>query len=194
QLVSLKILQNTLLALRNTRDLLPLINEVWPALTHRLAKGRDDHYVLLAACDVADTVCRAGSAWMRQRVRDDLWVHFRRILAEASRESLQRMSSECELVRRVICTMTTVVQFVPLDDVVAWDLVWLALKVVDNRVLEPFVIVLLSEMMPVYGDKVWLIVAKLGRTATSPEDIPDLGISVQGIRAPPNIAVLLGML
>ncbi|KAJ2739853.1 hypothetical protein GGI20_006041, partial [Coemansia sp. BCRC 34301] len=41
QLLALKIVQNAVLSLAHTRDLLPLINAVWPALVFRL---HDDHF------------------------------------------------------------------------------------------------------------------------------------------------------
>ncbi|KAJ2825905.1 hypothetical protein GGI24_003040, partial [Coemansia furcata] len=69
QLLALKIVQNAVLALSDTKDLLPLINEIWPALVHRL--HRDVFYVTLAACDVVEAVCRLGESWMRKRVHDD---------------------------------------------------------------------------------------------------------------------------
>ncbi|KAJ1956791.1 hypothetical protein GGI12_005212 [Dipsacomyces acuminosporus] len=186
QLLALKILQNTLHALTDTRDVLPLINEVWPALSHRLNKGRDSFYVTLAACDVVSTACRIGEGWMRQRVRDDLWLHFRRILHDTEPQSVVQRSSDCELVRRVLATMQTVVECVPVDEAIAWDLAWLSLRFVSQKPVEDHAVGLLKAMVPMHGDKIWLILAKLGRTSISPDSIPHLGIP-ETIRTPEDI-------
>ncbi|KAI8320557.1 hypothetical protein GQ54DRAFT_263377 [Martensiomyces pterosporus] len=192
QLLALKILQNSLHALTDTRDVLPLVNEVWPALSHRLDKGRDLFYVTLAACDVVDTVCRTGEGWMRQRVRDDLWVHFRRVLVEASPESIVYSSTERELVRRVLSTMRTVVECVPIDEAIAWDLSWMSLRLVGQKLVEPHAVELLKAMVPAYGDKIWLILAKLGRAGVPPESVPSLGIP-EDIHTPQDICQVLSL-
>ncbi|KAJ2762519.1 hypothetical protein H4S06_000616 [Coemansia sp. BCRC 34490] len=190
QLVSLKILQNTLEALQDTRDLLPLINEVWPALVHRLSKNRDAFYVTLAACDVIEIVCRLGETWMRRRVRDDLWIHLDRVLREASLESVATRASERSLVLRVLRTMRTVVCRVPLDDQISWDLSWLCLRLLESNVLQQSVLDLLRAMVPAYGDKLWLVLSKYGprgASSVSPDSIPDLGIPVGHIRVSHDI-------
>ncbi|KAJ2867902.1 hypothetical protein GGI22_000949 [Coemansia erecta] len=196
QLISLKILQNTLEALQRTRDLLPLINEVWPSLVHRLSKDRDAFYVTLAACDVIETVCGLGESWMRRRVRDDLWVHLRRALKEATVESVAIRLSERSLVERVLGTMRTVVCRVPLDDHIAWDLAWLAVRFLESSVLQPHVVDLLRAMAPAYGDKIWLILSKYG-LLTDPalplDAIPNLGLPIGHIKAPHDIAQQLGL-
>ncbi|KAJ2655330.1 hypothetical protein IWW48_005589 [Coemansia sp. RSA 1200] len=190
QLISLKILQNTLEALQNTRDLLPLINEVWPALVHRLSRNRDAFYVTLAACDVIEIVCRLGETWMRRRVRDDLWIHLDRVLREASLESVATRASERSLVLRVLRTMRTVVCCVPLDDRVSWDLSWLCLRLLESNVLQQSVLDLLRAMVPAYGDKLWLVLSKYGPrgdSSVSPDSIPNLGIPIDYIRVPYDI-------
>ncbi|KAJ1990251.1 hypothetical protein GGI25_004218 [Coemansia spiralis] len=192
QLLSLKILQNTMEALQNTKDLLPLINEVWPALVHRLSKDRDAFYVSLAACDVIETVCQLGEDWMRRRVRDDLWVHLRRILSETTAETVDQRGSERELVIRVLRTMRTVVCQVPLDDHVSWDLSWLAARLLGSAV-DSSTVELLQAMVPVYGDKIWLVLAKCGLTNDSSLQIPNLGIPVAHVKAPHDICQLLGL-
>ncbi|KAJ2557340.1 hypothetical protein EV175_001406 [Coemansia sp. RSA 1933] len=197
QLISLKILQNTLEALKNTRDLLPLINEVWPALVHRLSKDRDAFYVTLAACDVIETVCGLGESWMRRRVRDDLWVHLRRALKEATPESVASKSSERGLVERVLKTMRTVVCRVPLDDHISWDLAWLSMRFLESTALQSYAVDLLRAMVPVYGDKIWLILSKYGLVADpslAPDTIPNLGIPVGIIKTPSgDIAQQIGL-
>lgn len=167
QLLALKVVQNTLEALTSTRDLLPLINQVWPILSHRLDTTRDgdQFYVTLAACDVADTVCRVGESWMQGRVRDDLWLHFRRVLVKGT---------DRELVNRVLRTMVGVVEYVPLDDSVAWDLSWLTMKCLD--IGQKGALDFLKAMVPVYGDKIWLILSSLGKTNVDPDVVPNLGI------------------
>ncbi|KAJ1769462.1 hypothetical protein IW140_004234 [Coemansia sp. RSA 1813] len=196
QLISLKILQNTLEALQNTRDLLPLINEVWPALVHRLSKDRDAFYVTLAACDVIETVCGLGESWMRRRVRDDLWIHLQRVLKEATVESVANKPSERGLVERVLKTMRTVVFRVPLDDPIAWDLAWLSIRFIGSSILQPHVVDLLRAMGPVYGDKIWLILSKYGLISDpelTPDAVPNLGLSIGHIKAPYDISQQLGL-
>ncbi|KAJ2867620.1 hypothetical protein GGH94_000698 [Coemansia aciculifera] len=195
QLLALKIVRNAIHALTDTRDLLPLINEVWPALVHRLDRGRDLFYVTLAACDVIEAVCRLGESWMRKRVHDDLWLHFERILREATPMSVAQRSTERDLVFRILRTMRTVVYHVPLDDPTAWDLSWLSMRFLEYEPLAPHVLDLLRAMVPVYGDKIWLILAKLGFTDSDPlqpADIPNLGIPAN-IKAPTSICQAIGL-
>ncbi|KAJ1727470.1 hypothetical protein LPJ61_004551, partial [Coemansia biformis] len=61
QFVALKTVSNALGALKTTCDRLPLINEVWPLLVRRLAKDHDALDVVIATCDVVETVCALGS-------------------------------------------------------------------------------------------------------------------------------------
>ncbi|KAJ2354781.1 hypothetical protein GGF43_003066, partial [Coemansia sp. RSA 2618] len=104
QLLALKTVHNAVSALRSTRDVLPLINEVWPTLVSRLKSSRQDaFYVTLAACDVIEHVCTQGESWMRKRVRDDLWPHFEDILQrhhqqQPSKGGNNSSRSESELV------------------------------------------------------------------------------------------------
>ncbi|KAJ2890646.1 hypothetical protein IWW38_004021, partial [Coemansia aciculifera] len=190
QLLALKIVQNAIHALTDTRDLLPLINEVWPALVHRLDHGRDLFYVTLAACDVIEAVCQLGESWMRKRVHDDLWLHFGRILRNATPVSVAQRSTERDLVFRILRTMRSVVFHVPLDDPTAWDLVWLSMRFLEYEPLAPHVIDLLRTMVPVYGDKIWLVLAKLGLFDAG--DIPNLGIPAK-IKVPANICQAIGL-
>ncbi|KAJ2035639.1 hypothetical protein GGI08_008742 [Coemansia sp. S2] len=91
--------------------------------------------------------------------------------------------------------MRTVVYHVPLDDPTAWDLSWLAMRFLESELLSPHVLELLRTMVPVYGDKIWLILAKL-RFADSdslqPADIPNLGIPTN-IKVPANICQAIGL-
>ncbi|KAJ1821061.1 hypothetical protein LPJ56_003314, partial [Coemansia sp. RSA 2599] len=167
QLVALKIVQNIVRALVDTKDLLPLLNHVWPPLVHRLAKGHDQFYVAAAACDVIDAVCELGEDWMRRRVKDDLWVHFARVLRESGASGTLR-SSERLLLSRVLGTMATVVQRVPLDDATSWELSCLAIRFLGNSATRDDAARLLRHMVPAYGDKIWLVLAKLGKTAIDP--------------------------
>ncbi|KAJ2488927.1 hypothetical protein IWW37_004409 [Coemansia sp. RSA 2050] len=195
QLLALKIVQNAILALTNTRDLLPLINEVWPALVNRLDRGRDLFYVTLAACDVIEAVCRLGESWMRKRVHDDLWMYFARVLRASSPLLVAQRASERDLVFRILRTMRTVVYHVPLDDPTAWDLTWLSMRFLEYEPLAPHVLDLLRAMVPVYGDKIWLVLAKLGvgkSDSLLPADIPNLGIPAD-IKAPVNICQAIGL-
>ncbi|KAJ1718449.1 hypothetical protein LPJ61_006623 [Coemansia biformis] len=189
QLVALKTVSNVLSALHTSRDLLPLINEVWPLLVHRLAKDHDAFYVVLAACDVVETVCALGSTWMRQRVRDDLWVHFSRILSDAV--GSQR-GSEVEAARRVLGAMATVASCVPLDDGTTWGLVVSAVPFFDHPVLEPPLVDLLQAMMPLYADKIWLVLAKLGSANVAPADVPAFELPALA-RPPAGICQRLGL-
>ncbi|KAJ2716315.1 hypothetical protein H4R19_000715 [Coemansia spiralis] len=189
QLVALKTVSNALSALRTTRDLLPLVNEVWPLLVHRLAKDHDAFYVALAACDVVEAVCSLGASWMRQRVRDDLWVHFSRILTDAVRS---QRASEIEAARRVLAAMATVVLSVPLDDPTAWALVIAAVPFFGHAVLEPPLIDLLHAMAPLYADKIWLVLAKLGAADMPPADIPAFACPTAA-RPSPGICQRLGL-
>ncbi|KAJ2855853.1 Replication factor A protein 1, partial [Coemansia erecta] len=178
QLIALKIVQNTVRALINTKDLLPLLNHIWPPLVHRLAKDHDQFYVAAAACDVIDAVCELGEDWMRRRVKDDLWAHFARILREASTALGALKSSERLLVCRVLSTMNTVVQRVSLDDSTSWELSCLAIRFLANSATKDDAVRLLQHMVPAYGDKIWLVLAKLGKTAIDPSTIPCLpGVS-----------------
>ncbi|KAJ2830659.1 hypothetical protein GGI24_001859 [Coemansia furcata] len=130
---------------------------------------------------------------MRKRVHDDLWLHFERILREATPVSVAQRSTERDLVFRILRTMRTVVYHVPLDDPTAWNLAWLAMRFLECEPLAPHVIDLLRTMVPVYGDKIWLILAKLGHTGDiSPADIPNLGIPAH-IKAPANICQAIGL-
>ncbi|KAJ1917987.1 hypothetical protein H4219_002875 [Mycoemilia scoparia] len=94
QCETLAIIRNVLPVLSPTKELLPLINEIWPTLSRRLTilatesvnnnasiektlvlkNGEiiDDISVTLAACQVIQDACIWGGDWMRQRVRDDL--------------------------------------------------------------------------------------------------------------------------
>ncbi|KAJ2738391.1 hypothetical protein GGI20_006282, partial [Coemansia sp. BCRC 34301] len=69
---------------------------------------------------------------------------------------------------------------VPIDDPTAWDLVCLVMRFLESETMAPHVIDLLRDMTPVYGDKIWLILAKLSAVVSSncptPDDIPNLGI------------------
>ncbi|KAJ2307674.1 hypothetical protein IWW55_000841 [Coemansia sp. RSA 2706] len=192
QLLALNTVRNACSALRSTRDLLPLLNEVWPSLVNRLdtrRQERDAFYVTLAACDVIERVCVLGAAWMRKRVKDDLWVHFGRILRE-SPLSMQR--SEGELVRRVLRTMSRVVESVPLDDRTAWELCVSAMRFFGGEA-EAAAIELLQAMVPVYGDKLWLVLAKLGCVeGVDAESIVDIGVP-DSIRPPAGICGTLGL-
>ncbi|KAJ2806900.1 hypothetical protein H4R21_000687 [Coemansia helicoidea] len=189
QLVALKTVSNALGALRATRDLLPLVNEVWPLLVHRLARDHDSFYVALAACDVVEAVCALGASWMRQRVRDDLWVHFARILADAVGS---HRASETEAARRVLGAMATVVRCVPLDDRTAWALVAAAVPFFGHAVLEPPLVDLLHAMVPLYADKIWLVLAKLGAADARPADIPAFACAASA-PVPPGICQRLGL-
>ncbi|KAJ2531157.1 hypothetical protein GGH20_001598, partial [Coemansia sp. RSA 1937] len=148
QLLALKTVHNSTNALQSTRDLLPLLNEVWPSLVNRLSQ-RDAHYVTLAACDVIERVCTLGSSWMRKRVKDDLWPHFERILQTSS---LRMQRSECTLIKRVLCTMGKVVECVPLDEGMAWTVCVLVVRFFGTEV-EPELVELLQQMTVLYGDK-----------------------------------------
>ncbi|KAJ2699945.1 hypothetical protein H4218_002342 [Coemansia sp. IMI 209128] len=195
QLLALKIVQNAITALTQTRDLLPLINDVWPALVNRLDRGRDLFYVTLAACDVIEAVCRLGESWMRKRVHDDLWLYFARVLRGSSPLLVAQRASERDLVFRILRTMRTVVYHVPLDDPTAWDLTWLSMRYLEYEPLASHVLGLLRAMIPVYGDKIWLVLAKLGVGTDGsllPTDIPNLGIPAD-IKVPANICQAIGL-
>ncbi|KAJ2586046.1 hypothetical protein IWW49_004239, partial [Coemansia sp. RSA 1797] len=188
QLLALKTVHNSTNALQSTRDLLPLLNEVWPSLVNRLSQ-RDAHYVTLAACDVIERVCTLGSSWMRKRVKDDLWPHFERILQTSS---LRMQRSECTLVKRVLRTMGKVVECVPLDEGMAWTVCVLVVRFFGTEV-EPELVELLQQMTVLYGDKVWLILAKLGCVENvQPDTILDIGVSTS-IKPPNGICQMLGL-
>ncbi|KAJ1894039.1 hypothetical protein LPJ66_005415 [Kickxella alabastrina] len=191
QLLALKIVQNTVRALANTKDLLPLVNHVWPPLVHRLAKDHDQFYVTLAACDVIEAACALGESWMRRRVKDDLWLHFRRILGELG--GAQR-SSERALVSRVLRTMGTVVDKVPLEEPVAWELCCLTMRFLGHSALHDDALLLLKRMVPLYGDKIWLVLAKLGKAGINPADIPALPGIPKELAVPADICQVLGLL
>ncbi|KAJ2655035.1 hypothetical protein IW148_006195 [Coemansia sp. RSA 1199] len=188
QLLALKTVHNSTSALQTTRDLLPLLNEVWPSLVNRLNQ-RDAHYVTLAACDVIERVCVLGSSWMRKRVKDDLWPHFERILWNTP---LKMQRSESVLARRILLTMSKVVEYVTLDEGMAWTVCVLVVRFFGSDV-EPELIELLQKMVPVYGDKVWLVLAKLGRVdGVQPNAILDIGVS-SNIKPPVGICQMLGL-
>ncbi|KAJ2707268.1 hypothetical protein FB645_000945 [Coemansia sp. IMI 203386] len=193
QLIALKIVQNIVHALINTKDLLPLLNQIWPPLVHRLSKNHDQFYVAAAACDVIDVVCELGEDWMRRRVKDDLWVHFARILRETS-VSGAFTASERLLVCRVLGTLATVVQRVALDDNTSWELSCLAIRFVGNLATKNDALRLLRHMVPAYGDKIWLVLAKLGKTTIDPSTIPCLpGIPAASLAVPVDICQTLGL-
>ncbi|KAJ2497064.1 hypothetical protein GGH96_005382 [Coemansia sp. RSA 1972] len=188
QLLALKTVHNSTNALQTTRDLLPLLNEVWPSLVNRLSQ-RDAHFVTLAACDVIERVCTLGSSWMRKRVKDDLWPHFERILRNTP---LRMQRSECVLVKRVLRTMGKVVECVTLDEEMAWTVCLLVVRFFGTEV-EPELVDLLRQMVPVYGDKVWLVLAKLGCVdSVQSNTILDIGVS-STIKPPNGICQMLGL-
>ncbi|KAJ2458387.1 hypothetical protein GGI02_006014, partial [Coemansia sp. RSA 2322] len=56
------------------------------------------------------------------------------------------------------------------------------------------VVELLRAMVPVYADKIWLILAKIGRIAdVNPASIPNLGIPAD-IKAPSDICQVIGLM
>ncbi|KAJ2798150.1 hypothetical protein H4R20_004924 [Coemansia guatemalensis] len=195
QLVALKIVDNALQALQGTRDLLPLINQVWPHVVRRLQSGRDVFYVTLAACSLVECACRLGADWMRARVRDDLWPHFVRVLRDArTNPTLAGVSLEAPI--RVLAALRTVVEYVPLDDATAWDLAVAACALLTCPRLRDHVLPLLRAMVLAYADKVWLVLAKLGCVeALPPERIPDLGLPSGILQSslPPDICQSLGL-
>ncbi|PIA14593.1 hypothetical protein COEREDRAFT_82624 [Coemansia reversa NRRL 1564] len=194
QLVALKIVDNALKTLKGTRDLLPLINQVWPHVVKRLESGRDIFYVALAACSLVECACRLGTDWMRVRVRDDLWPHFLRVLREArNNPSLVGISLETPI--RVLAALRTVVEYVPLDDATAWDLTIAACVLLSSPRLRDHVLPLLRAMLPSYADKLWLVLAKLGCVeGILPDHIPDLGLpSILHSSLPPDICQSLGL-
>ncbi|KAJ2851629.1 hypothetical protein IWW36_000952 [Coemansia brasiliensis] len=187
QLLALKIVHNCVSALTDSRDLLPLLNELWPALVNRLNQQHDEFYVTLAACDVIEQVCMKGESWMRKRVKDDLWIHFRRILAEMP---LRMQKSQVELMHRVLRTLKTVARYVPLDEGIAWELCVQSVRFFSTDVEEDL-IAMLQDMVPVYGDKIWLVLAKLGCIAgLPPKTIPDFKLP-QNVKVPSNICQVL---
>ncbi|KAJ2455117.1 hypothetical protein EV183_001046 [Coemansia sp. RSA 2336] len=187
QLLALKIVHNCVSALTDSRDLLPLLNELWPALVNRLNQQRDEFYVTLAACDVIEQVCMKGESWMRKRVKDDLWVHFKRLLSDMP---LKMQKSQVELMRRVLRTLKTVVRYVPLDEGIAWELCVQSVRFFGTDVEEDL-LAMLRDMVPVYGDKIWLVLAKLGCIADlSPRDIPDFKLP-QNVKVPSGICTVL---
>ncbi|KAI9475295.1 hypothetical protein LPJ78_004940 [Coemansia sp. RSA 989] len=187
QLLALKIVHNCVNALTDSRDLLPLLNELWPALVNRLNQQRDEFYVTLAACDVIEQVCMKGESWMRKRVKDDLWVHFKQLLTHMP---LRMQKTQVELMRRVLRTLKTVVRYVPLDESVAWELCVQSVRFFGTDVEEEL-IAMLQDMVPVYGDKIWLVLAKLGCIAElSPKDIPDFKLP-RNVKVPPGICTVL---
>ncbi|KAJ2726639.1 hypothetical protein GGI07_000362 [Coemansia sp. Benny D115] len=190
QLLALKIMQNTLRALVDTKDLLPLVNHTWPPLVHRLAQDHDQFYVTLAACDVIEVVCSLGESWMRSRVKEDLWVHFSHVLQRAKGA---HGSSERALVLRVLNTMCTVVDRVPLEESTAWTLACLVLQLIGQNAFHDDALRLLTRMVPLYGDKLWLIAAKLGRAGVDPSSIPALPGVPSTVNLPADICQILGI-
>ncbi|KAJ2782055.1 hypothetical protein GGI15_003030 [Coemansia interrupta] len=198
QLISLKITQHCVRALHGTKDLLPLINHVWPTLVHRLSldSGHDTFYVALAACDVVDSVCSEGEAWMRRRVRDDLWRRFMGILRAPGESAVDWRPSERLLCRRVLGTIKTVVECVPLEEGHAWEACCVPLRFVGVEETREEALAVLRALVPVYGDGLWLVLAKLGRTSMDPADIPALPLlpSAQAVASlPKDICQTLGL-
>ncbi|KAJ1724069.1 hypothetical protein LPJ53_001643 [Coemansia erecta] len=199
QLVALKIVQHCVRALKHTKDLLPLINHVWPTLVRRVSAhhhlGQDTFYVAAAACDVIDLVCSAGEAWMRRRVRDDLWMHFAGILA-APEDAGKLRPSERLLCARVLRAMATVAGCVPLEGKDAWTACCVPLRFVGVKETHDEAVALLRALVPVHGDSLWLVLASLGRTSLDPAAIPALP-SVPSAQAvallPPDICQTLGL-
>ncbi|KAJ2158927.1 hypothetical protein GGF46_003399 [Coemansia sp. RSA 552] len=191
QLVALKTVKNALAALQSTRDLLPLVNEVWPPLVRRITEGeREAHYVVLAACDVVESVCVLGSDWMRKRIKDDLWGRVRQLLTslQATRGALEQRSG-MNLATAVLHAMQRVVEYVPLDDPTAWDLAALAFGFYGTPA-EPLAADLLRAMAPAYGDKVWLQASVLSGQVAA----PNIGVSCsKKASVPADICQTLGV-
>ncbi|KAJ2392107.1 hypothetical protein GGI05_002759 [Coemansia sp. RSA 2603] len=197
QLLALKITQHTIRALQHTKDLLPLINHIWPTLVHRVSvhQAHEAFYVAAAACDVIDLVCSAGEAWMRRRVRDDLWAQFAAIL-RAPGDPGRLSPSERLLCSRVLRAMATVAACVPLERNDAWVACCLPLRFVGVSEMREDAVGLLRAMVPAYGDCLWLVLASLGRTSIDPADIPALPLvpSAQPVASlPTDICHILGL-
>ncbi|KAJ2642014.1 hypothetical protein IW137_002870, partial [Coemansia sp. RSA 1287] len=93
---------------------------------------------------------------------------------------------------RVLRTMGKVVECVPLDEGMAWTVCVLVVRFFGTEV-EPELVELLQQMTVLYGDKVWLVLAKLGCVEdVQPDTILDIGVSTS-IKLPNGICQMLGL-
>ncbi|OMJ29660.1 TEL2-interacting protein 1 [Smittium culicis] len=88
QLLSLKILQNVIMTLSDTNELLPLINHVWPIIISCLSdpeyNNSNSFYITLACLKLISELCFYAKDWLLSRINSDIWPCFYNQLSAVS--------------------------------------------------------------------------------------------------------------
>lgn len=111
-------------------DILPVIHRAWPLLLLRLADP--EPYVVLATCELLESLATHVGTFLSRRILDDVWPRFRLLLskqAELDRGSAlagkTKYSTSHRAYRAILRTMTKVVRDVPIKEDVTWEVVLL---------------------------------------------------------------------
>lgn len=111
----------------NTRELFPVVHTIWPAIIRRL--DDNEHYVVMNAVSLLQTIAELCSDFLTQRVVKDVWPRFQRILDQAvkqqrntkqvyiapSNSSYSVYSKEHKMIRSILDTLTDIATHVPLQ-------------------------------------------------------------------------------
>lgn len=110
----------------NTKELYPIVHTIWPAIVRRL--DDQEHYVVLNAASLLQTIAEFCSDFLTQRVVADVWPRFRRVLDQVAKQQRTNKqvyvsvsnhtysvySKEHKLIYSILSTLKEIVEYVPL--------------------------------------------------------------------------------
>ncbi|KAH8548691.1 armadillo-type protein [Umbelopsis sp. PMI_123] len=110
----------------NTKELYPIVHTIWPAIVRRL--DDQEHYVVMNATSLLQTVAECCSDFLTQRVVTDVWPRFQRVLDQTSKQqriskqvyvstsnnSYSVYSKEHKMIYSILTTLKEIVLYVPL--------------------------------------------------------------------------------
>ncbi|KAI9283800.1 armadillo-type protein [Umbelopsis sp. AD052] len=111
----------------NTKELYPIVHTIWPAIVRRL--DDQEHYVVMNATSLLQTMTEFCSGFLTQRVVADVWPRFQRVLDQVAKQQRSNKqvyasvsnnhaysvySKEHKLIYSILSTLKEIVDYVPL--------------------------------------------------------------------------------
>lgn len=164
--------------------LLPSIHKAWPFILNRLLDP--EPYVVSAVASLIEALSTSVGAFMYQRVWDDIWPRFKKLLdtlgAADSQSALARRAPGAtgtesaythshRLYKSVIKTMTAAIDYVTVPDSAAWEVSMLFRRFLHAQVheeLQAYARGLYMALAKNNADAVWLVLSSTQGDVTGP--------------------------
>ncbi|CAG8479454.1 4825_t:CDS:2 [Paraglomus brasilianum] len=144
-------------------ELNPLVHRLWPLIINRL--GDEEHYVILAAAEVIETIAITSGDFVMRRIIDDVWPRFKTLLGRRGKGAsnmvdIWEYSISHRMKVSILRTMCVTVKNVELTNEMLFELIDVMYPLLNKRQherIQSVVTELFGAIAERHADAVWLI-------------------------------------